>query len=58
VPLFRAGLRRYQALGVQNFNLNLSGRSLGEQLEARERFAREARPLLPRADDRIGAGGR
>jgi hypothetical protein len=52
-----ADLRRYQALGVQNFNLNLPGRSLGEQLEAMERFAHEVMPLLPGEADRLDAGG-
>ena len=44
-----ADLRRYQALGVRNFNLNLPGRSTGEQHEAMERFSREVRPLVPAA---------
>ena len=43
-----ADLRHYRALGVQNFNLNLPGRSIGEQGEAIERFAREVMPLAPR----------
>jgi alkanesulfonate monooxygenase SsuD/methylene tetrahydromethanopterin reductase-like flavin-dependent oxidoreductase (luciferase family) len=42
-----ADLRRYQALGVRNFNLNLPGRSIGEQQDAMERFACEVRPLIP-----------
>jgi probable F420-dependent oxidoreductase len=41
-----ADLRQYQALGVRNVNLNVPGGSIGEQLEAMERFAREVRPLI------------
>jgi hypothetical protein len=39
-------LRRYQALGVQNFNLNLPGFAISEQAEAMDQFAREVVPLL------------
>ena len=39
-------LRRYQALGVQNFNNNLPGFVISEQVEAMEQFAREVVPLL------------
>ena len=42
-----ADLRRYQALGVRNVNLNLPGRSIGEQQDAMERFACEVMPLVP-----------
>ena len=39
-------LRRYHALGVQNFNINLPGFVISEQVEAMEQFAREVVPLL------------
>lgn len=39
-------LRRYQALGVQNININLPGFAINEQVEAMEQFAREVVPLL------------
>jgi len=39
-------LRRYQALGVQNFNMNLPGFEISEQAKAMEQFAREVVPLL------------
>jgi probable F420-dependent oxidoreductase len=41
-----ADLRRYQALGVQNFNMNLPGFDISEQAEAMDQFAREVVPLL------------
>jgi len=41
-----ADLRRYQALGVQNFNMNLPGFDVSEQAEAMDQFAREVVPLL------------
>ena len=39
-------LRRYQTLGVQNFNINLSGIGISGQLEAMEQFAKDVMPLL------------
>jgi probable F420-dependent oxidoreductase len=39
-------LLRYQALGVQNFNMNLPGFEISEQAEAMEQFAREVVPLV------------
>ena len=42
-----ADLRHYPALGVQNFNMVLPGRSISEQQAAMERFAREVMPLVP-----------
>jgi probable F420-dependent oxidoreductase len=41
-----ADLRRYQALGVQNFNMNLPGFDISEQAEAMDQFACEIAPLL------------
>lgn len=41
-------LRQYRNLGVQNFNLNLSGSSISEQQDAMERFARDVMPLILR----------
>jgi probable F420-dependent oxidoreductase len=42
-----ADLRRYEDLGVQNFNINLPGFDITEQAEAMEQFANEVVPLLP-----------
>jgi probable F420-dependent oxidoreductase len=39
-------LRQYQALGVQNFNVNLPGADIIQQSEAMEQFTREVVPLL------------
>jgi hypothetical protein len=39
-------LRQYQALGVQNFNVNLPGADIIQQGEAMEQFTREVVPLL------------
>ena len=41
-----ADLLRYQALGVQNFNMNLPGFEISEQAEAMDQFAREVVPLV------------
>jgi probable F420-dependent oxidoreductase len=41
-----ADLRQYQALGVQNFNINLPGFDISGQAEAMEQFAREVVPLV------------
>jgi alkanesulfonate monooxygenase SsuD/methylene tetrahydromethanopterin reductase-like flavin-dependent oxidoreductase (luciferase family) len=41
-------LRRYQALGVRNFNINLPGGSVSQQQEVMEQFIREVVPLVPR----------
>lgn len=40
-------MRRYQALGVQNFNINLPGFGLNQQLDAMEQFAQDVKPLIP-----------
>jgi probable F420-dependent oxidoreductase len=41
-----ADLRQYEALGVQNFNINLPGFDVGKQAEAMDQLAREVVPLL------------
>jgi hypothetical protein len=41
-----ADLRRYEDLGVHNFNINLPGFDITEQAEAMEQFAHEVVPLL------------
>lgn len=43
-----ADLRRYQALGVRNFNINLPAGNLSAQQETIEQFFREVVPLVPR----------
>jgi len=43
-----ADLRQYQALGVQNFNINLPVGSVSAQQEVMEQFVTEVVPLVPR----------
>jgi len=41
-----ADLRQYQALGAENFNVNLPGADIAQQSEAMDQFMREVVPLL------------